>query len=989
MGKTITGELTKTVTVGVGGYISPLTVSSSGSVEPTAAGSDGILLPAGGAGAVIVNDGFIIAAETSFGVYSVGVALNAAGTLTNTGIIQGGAGGYHETSPGYGDGENGGAGVTGVAGVTVNNATGLIVGGAGSYGDQGAGAGGDGVILSGAGATLTNADVNGFIVGITGGAGASGFYYSNHGGTGVALLAGAYGSNASFISGGAGGSLKSGSGAGGGGDGVDLTGAKMKNLAAGRIIGGAGGNGEVYAFNPGGGGDGVLVQSVNGATSILANYGTVIGGAGGSMIDAALQGNAANGGAGVSLSGSGAGFLNYGTVTGGAGGNTSLPQYSGTNFYAGRGGFGVLLTAGATGQNYGAITGGGGGGGSGGVSGAYGGIVVALETGAFFNYGTLTGGTGGVSAEGFTAPGGIGAYDVAGYFYNNGGKIFGGKGAFGVVATSNNGNFKGTASVVNAGTITGGNISVGLVAVYAVNIRNTGEILGGYGAGQGANLIGGPRGAPTLLNLGIISGGNAYGAAAVPQAGGVGVVVQSATLLNAGTITGGAGSFGEGSTQYTGQGGDGVVISNGVVIDAGTIAAGAPGQGPAGYAVTFQAAGTLALLTGARIIGEVMGNAADADVLEFAGAGTQAGIGTQFIGIDDISFVSGADWTIAGNAAGLTSAQQISGFAAGDAIVLDGFTNTGMPALAGGVLTLDDAGSNAEMTFATPLSGDLLITDGGGNTTLAMLAVTSGVTLAAGVDEIVLAGGTASKLTVDLGSELTVADGGKLTSVAVQGVVSVASGGIATDVSVAKGGDLAVTGGKADNITIAAGGAAYFNGGVASNTTLTGGLMELLDDAKLSGTFGFKGSGGVLLIEQKQLPTLVISGFAAGDAIYLADAAASGKVKVTADGELTISAGGKSYKLDIAGAKKGSTDYVFSDHTLTEKPAKMAFARPVASAAPAPAALPELVAAGGFQAMAAPTMSPISAAVSAYGGLIFEPLQVPNGGIQTMVTLQN
>ena len=521
-----------------------------------------------------------------------------------------------------------------------------------------------------------------------------------------------------------------------------------------------------------------------------------------------------------------------------------------------------------------------------------------------------------------------------------------------------------------------------------MDVRNTGEIWGGYGAGQGANLIGGAGGAPTLLNLGIISGGNAYGAAAVPQAGGVGVVVQAATLLNNGTITGGAGSFGEGSTQYTGQGGDGVVISNGVVIDAGTIAAGAPGQGPAGYAVTFQAAGTLALLTGARIIGEVMGNAADADVLEFAGAGTQAGIGTQFIDIDDISFVSGADWTIAGNAAGLTTAQQISGFAAGDAIVLDGFTSTGMPALAGGVLTLDDAGSNAAMTFATPLSGDLLITDGGGNTTIAMAAVTSGVTLGATVDEIVLPGGTASKLTVDLGSELTVADGGKLASVAVQGVVSVLSGGTATDVSVAKGGDLEVTAGKADDITIAAGGAAYFNGGVASNTTLTGGLIELLDGAKLSGKFDFKGSGGVLLIEQTQLPTLVISGFAAGDAIYLADAAASGKVKVTADGELTISAGGKSYKLDIAGAKKGSTDYVFSDHTLTEKPAKMAFARPVASAAPAPAALPELVAAGGFQAMAAPTMSPISAATSAYGGFMFEPLQVPNGGIQTMVTLQ-
>jgi autotransporter passenger strand-loop-strand repeat protein len=466
-------------------------------------------------------------------------------------------------------------------------------------------------------------------------------------------------------------------------------------------------------------------------------------------------------------------------------------------------------------------------------------------------------------------------------------------------------------------------------------------------------------------------------------------MVQAATLINSGTIIGGAGGFGQNTMLETGQGGGGVLIVDALVIDSGRIAGGPAGQGPAGYAVSFLTSGTLELATGAVIAGEVEGDAGFADVLEFSGSGS---FGSGFTDMTDISFATGAAWTVAGDAANLAGGQQISGFAAGSFIVLDDFTNDAAPGFSGGTLALTDTVSNAAlaMTFATALTGDLLVKAGGGNTTLSLVPVTSGITLAAGDDEVVLTGGTATKLTVDAGAAVTVADGGQLTSATVKGVLQVLSGGAATDLSVATNAILTVSGGGVENTTIAASGGAYFTGGVASNTTLAGGYMELSAGAQISGTFDFKGKGGILQVEEAPLPMVVISGFAAGDQIILDDTAfAGGKVKVTANGELTISEGGKSYELDIAGAKKGSKDYVFSNHTLTEKSTAMAFMRPVASAVPATTVLPESLAAGGFQAMAAPTMSPINAATSAYGGFVFEPLQVPNGGIQTMVTLQN
>jgi len=128
-----------------------------------------------------------------------------------------------------------------------------------------------------------------------------------------------------------------------------------------------------------------------------------------------------------------------------------------------------------------------------------------------------------------------------------------------------------------------------------------------------------------------------------------------------------------------------------------------------------------------------------------------------------------------------------------------------------------------------------------------------------------------------------------------------------------------------------------------------------------------------------------ITGFTSADKIKIEDAAAaSGTVKVNANGKVTIKAGGETYVLDIAGAKKGSKDFKFSNDTLSEKStgaAAMNFiAPPAAAEAKAVVALPELE-----QAAAS---NRIAAAGTFHAG--WTPLDLKTldyGGVMTTVTL--
>jgi len=194
-------------------------------------------------------------------------------------------------------------------------------------------------------------------------------------------------------------------------------------------------------------------------------------------------------------------------------------------------------------------------------------------------------------------------------------------------------------------------------------------VIGGNGniAGGAGVLSTGPQ---FLTNSGKIIGGNSsgeynYGADGVSLAGG--------SVNNSGQIFGGSGHY---------YGGPGIYIKNaGTVIDSGSITGGA-GPRSNGFAVQFESgASRLILDHGADLIGGADANAASTNVIEFgAGTGSLGGIGTLFnnttreagiTGFSSFAFDSGAAWTLAGTATGFAGAQ-ISGFTSTDTLDISG-----------------------------------------------------------------------------------------------------------------------------------------------------------------------------------------------------------------------------------------------------------------------------------------------------------------------------
>jgi hypothetical protein len=128
--------------------------------------------------------------------------------------------------------------------------------------------------------------------------------------------------------------------------------------------------------------------------------------------------------------------------------------------------------------------------------------------------------------------------------------------------------------------------------------------------------------------------------------------------------------------------------------------------------------------------------------------------------------------------------------------------------------------------------------------------------------------------------------------------------------------DVYGTGSANGTIVSAGGGLTVEYGGIANGILIAGGRADLAFGATLaaSSTISFSGGGGVLEIDSLPLPVNTISGFAAGDTIYMTDLSynTSDTVNVLSAGVVTISAGGASYKLSIAGAQVGETDFVLS-----------------------------------------------------------------------------
>jgi hypothetical protein len=270
--------------------------------------------------------------------------------------------------------------------------------------------------------------------------------------------------------------------------------------------------------------------------------------------------------------------------------------------------------------------------------------------------------------------GGTGVQFAARGELTNTGNISGG---FGANSTNGQGgggdgvNIAPGSTVTNSGTITGG--------------TGRGGLIGGIGA-IGVDLGSGG----TLTNTGLILGSKGGLGAVGGGPGGVGAdVAAGGTLINSGTIAGGAGGHAD-VPLGTGGGGTGVVFDGGTLINSGTIAGG-HGQHPViGAAVQFgTAAATLIVDPGAVFIGDVVANAAAADVLVLAGttaATLNEPLGTSFVNFHTVDVNAGAHWTLFAGTNSLGSGSRVTIGAGGK------LTNTGSFGLTG-ALSFSGAGS--------------------------------------------------------------------------------------------------------------------------------------------------------------------------------------------------------------------------------------------------------------------------------------------------------
>ena len=206
---------------------------------------------------------------------------------------------------------------------------------------------------------------------------------------------------------------------------------------------------------------------------------------------------------------------------------------------------------------------------------------------------------------------------------------------------------------------------------------------------------------------------------------------------------------------------------------------------------------------------------------------------------------------------------------------------------------------------------------GGGTLYVASGGVVSGAVLAGGSD--VVQGGSAVATVATGGSE-TVLSGGVVSSstVGAGGVEAVSAGGTTVAAQVTGGGMVLVSsGGVASGTVLGAGGSAVIStGGSAGAMTIdAGGLLVLSSGATTYSSLAFAGSGGVLAIGGTLMPTVPISGLVLGDTIDLtAIAKATASLDTTSD-LLTITSGGSSYNLQLAGSYTGDTASAVTDGT--------------------------------------------------------------------------
>ena len=215
--------------------------------------------------------------------------------------------------------------------------------------------------------------------------------------------------------------------------------------------------------------------------------------------------------------------------------------------------------------------------------------------------------------------------------------------------------------------------------------------------------------------------------------------------------------------------------------------------------------------------------------------------------------------------------------------------------------TVNNGGN--ELVFAGGQANNATVNDGGQQTVYAG-AVAVGTVLNDPGLQVVSSGGTASG-TIISGGEQDVYGLASGSLVESAGLEIVEAGGIASGTVISSGGTATVYGSDIGATLKSGASELVSSGGSTINATISGGTLQIGSGGAVTGSLVFATSTGVLQVDAGALVSGVISGFAPGDELDLAQANfdGSGSVELQGGNVLQVSAGGLGYQLNFDSAQ--------------------------------------------------------------------------------------